>query len=181
MGPDGLHVTCTCGTVLHLHLTCGTRWLTCHLTLAVHHKSLRSVLSPSDVYLWDPFVSDLWDPTTYVSCVPVGSFSISIRPVGPDGLHATCACGPFSIQSVGSGGTFLHLHRPMGPNGLRVTCTCRTLLHLHSTYGTRQLVDPSPSNLWDPTAYVSRDPTACVSLVDPSLLPGLNKSKLRKP
>ena len=65
----------------HLHLICGTRWLTCHLTLAIHHKSLRSVLlHPTcgtrwltcHMYLWDlsPSPSDLWDPTVCVSLVP---------------------------------------------------------------------------------------------------------------
>jgi hypothetical protein len=41
------------------------------------------------VSLVDPSPSDLWDPTTYVSHVPVGHFSISIRPMGPDGLRVT--------------------------------------------------------------------------------------------
>ena len=41
-------------------------------------RSLRMVLSPSDEYLWDPSASDLWDPTAYMSRVPVGQFSISI-------------------------------------------------------------------------------------------------------
>ena len=36
------------------------------VTLAICHKSLRSVLSSSDVYLRDPSASDLWDPTAYV-------------------------------------------------------------------------------------------------------------------
>jgi hypothetical protein len=78
--------------------------------------------------------------------------------------------------------------RPVGPDGLRVTCP---------TCGTRHHLSPSPSDMWDLTACVSRipvgpfsisirpvgpdglhftcgpflhptrDPTACVSLVDP--------------
>jgi hypothetical protein len=35
------------------------------MTLVIHHKSLRSVLSPSDVYLRDPSPSDQWDPMAY--------------------------------------------------------------------------------------------------------------------
>jgi hypothetical protein len=31
VGPNDLCVTCTCGTFLQLHLTCGTRRLVCHL------------------------------------------------------------------------------------------------------------------------------------------------------
>ena len=103
MGPYGLCVTCTCGTVLHLHLTCGTRRLACHLTLAIHHKSLRSVLSPSDVYLWDPSPSDLWDPMAYVSRVTVGPFSISIQPVEPDGLRVTCTMCAVGVQFLKKG------------------------------------------------------------------------------
>jgi hypothetical protein len=85
---------------------------------AIHHKSLRSVLSPFDVYLRDPSASDLWDPMAYVSRVPVGPFSISIRPVGPYDLWDPTAymsrvpVGPFSISI-----------RPVRPDGLRVTCT----------------------------------------------------------
>ena len=87
-----LHAMCTCGTVLHLHLTCGTRQthlhltcgtrrFACHLTLAIHHKSLHSVLlHPTcgtqwltcHVYLWDlsPSPSNLWDLAVCVSLVP---------------------------------------------------------------------------------------------------------------
>jgi hypothetical protein len=109
-----LYPTCTYGTLLHP--TYGTRHPTCtygtysysSVTLAIHHKSLRSFLSPSDMYmqdpsasdLWDPsasnlwnpvgpFASDLWDLTAYMSCLPEGPFSFSIRPVGPDSLCAT--------------------------------------------------------------------------------------------
>jgi hypothetical protein len=46
--------------------------------------------------------------------------------------------------------------RPMGPDGLRVTCTYGAFLHLHPTCGARRHLSPSPSNLWDPTACVSR-------------------------
>ena len=81
MGPDGLRVTCTCGTILHLHSTYGTRRLACHSTLTIGHKSLRSIfLHPTygtqrltcHVYLWDlsPSPSDLWDPAVCVSLVP---------------------------------------------------------------------------------------------------------------
>jgi hypothetical protein len=78
------------------------------VTLAIRHKSFRSVLSLSDVYLRDPSAPDLWDPMAYVSRVPVGPLSISIRPVGPDDLRVT----------------------------LRVTCTYGTILYLHPTCGT---------------------------------------------
>ena len=94
------------------------------MMLTIHHKSLRSVVSPSDVYLRDPSTSDLWDPTAYVSRVPVGPFSISIWPVGPNGLRVTCTCG--TIQ-------------PVGPNGSHVMCTYGTFLYLHLTYATRRL------------------------------------------
>jgi hypothetical protein len=118
--------------------------------LTIHHKSLRSILSPCDMYLWDPSPSDLWDLTAYVSRVPVGPFSISIRPVGPDGLLVTCACGPFSIRLVGPDDTFLHLHLTYGTR--RLACHVSDLWDL-----------TSPSNLWDPVACVS-----CVRLVGPN-------------
>jgi hypothetical protein len=90
-----LHPTCTCGTPLHP--TCGTRRLTCtsgtcnytSVMLAICHKSLCSVLSPSDMYIRDPSTSDLWALMAYVSRLPVGPFSISIRPMGPDSLRVT--------------------------------------------------------------------------------------------
>jgi hypothetical protein len=119
-----LHATCTCGTILYPTCTCRT-YSYSSVTLAIHHKSHRSVLSPSDVHLWDSSPSDQWDPTAYVSRVPIEPFSISIRPMGPDGLRVTYTCGTI---------------RPLGPNGLRVTCTCGTFLHLHLTCGTRRLV-----------------------------------------
>jgi len=102
---------------LHPTYTCET-YNYSSVTLTIHHKSLHSVLSPSDVYLWDTSPSDLWDPMAYVSCLLVGPFSISIRPVGPDGLRVTCACGPFSIRLVGPDNTFLHLHPTRGTRWL---------------------------------------------------------------
>ena len=47
-----LHPTCTYGTYSYSSMM-----------LAIRHKSLRSILSPCDVYLWDPSPSDvyLWD------------------------------------------------------------------------------------------------------------------------
>jgi len=94
--------------------------------------------------------SDIWDP------MASGPFSISIRPVGPDGLSVTC--GPFSIRPVAPEpmGPFLISIRPVGPDGLcvtctygiihpmgpdgsRVTCTCGTFLHLHWICGTQWL------------------------------------------
>jgi hypothetical protein len=65
----------------HLHPTYGTQWLACHLTLAICHKSLRSVLLhltcgtrrlTCHVYLRDlsPSPSDLWDPMVCVLLVP---------------------------------------------------------------------------------------------------------------
>jgi hypothetical protein len=118
-----LHVMCTCGTLLHPTCTCGT-YSYSSMTLIICHKSLCSVLFPSNVYLRDLLASDLWDPMAYVSRILVGPFSISIRPVGPDGLHDTCTCGTI---------------RPVGPDGSRVTCTYGTFLHLHLTCGTRRL------------------------------------------
>ena len=98
--------------------------------LAIHHRSLRSVISPSNEYLRDPSASNLWDSTAYMSRVPVEPFSISIRPVGPDepvglnGLRVTCTYG--TIQ-------------PVGCDGSRVMCTYGTFLHLHRTCGTLRL------------------------------------------
>ena len=118
-----LHATCTCGTLHHPMCTCGTCSYS-SMMLAIHHKSFRSVLSPSDVYLRDPSVSDLWDLTAYMSRVPMGPFSIPIQCVGPDGLRITCA-----YRTI----------RPIELDGSRVMCTCGTILHLHSTCGTRRL------------------------------------------
>ena len=131
-----LHATCTYGTLFHPTCTCET-YSYSSMTLAIHHKSLCLVLSPFDVYLQDPLASDLWAPMAYVSCVPMGPFSISIRPMGPNDLHVTCTYGTIC---------------PVGPNCLRVTCT----------YGTWWLtchvylwdLSPSPSDLWDPMACV---------------------------
>jgi hypothetical protein len=105
--------------------------------------SLHSVLSPSDVYLQDPSTSNLWDPMAYVSRVPktvlhlhptYGTWwTISIRPVGPDGLRVTW-CLQFVIKIFARSFCI----RPVGPDSLRVTCTCGTFLHLHPTCGTRQ-------------------------------------------
>jgi hypothetical protein len=86
-----LHLTCTCGILLHLTCTYGT--YSCSSVMhAIRHKSLCLVLSPSDMYLWDPSTSDLWDLTAYVSRVPMGPFSISIRPMGPNGCVSLDAC-----------------------------------------------------------------------------------------
>ena len=120
------------------------------MTIAIHHRSLRSVLSPSNVYLWDPSTSDLWDLTAYVSRVPMGPFSISIRPVGPNGLRVMCTYGtirpldPMAYVSCVCVGPFSISIRPVGPDGLHVTCGP----FLHLTCGTRQLVCHM-SNLWD--------------------------------
>ena len=78
-----LHAMCTYGTLLHPTCICRT-YSYSFVTLAIHHKSICSVLCPSDKYLWDPLASNLWDPMAYVSCVPLGPFSISIWPMGPD-------------------------------------------------------------------------------------------------
>jgi hypothetical protein len=71
VGPDGLRVTCTYGTVLHLHPTCGTRWLVCHVYLW-DHPTYGTQRLTCHVYLWDlsPSPSDLWDPMTCVPLVP---------------------------------------------------------------------------------------------------------------
>ena len=98
------------------------------MTPVICHKSLCLVLSPSDVYLWDPSASDLWDPMAYVSCVPVGLFSISIRPVGPDGLHVSVPVGPsdqwdpMAHVSRVTVGPFSISIQPVEPDGLCVTC-----------------------------------------------------------
>ena len=92
------------------------------MTLVIHHKSLCSVLSLSNMYLRDPLASDLWDPMAYMSHVLVRPFFISIQHAGPDGLHVMCTYGTI---------------RPMGPDGSCVMCTCGTILHLHPTCGTR--------------------------------------------
>jgi hypothetical protein len=114
---------CTCGTILHLTCTYGTCSYS-SVMLAICHKSLHLVLSPSGVYLRDPSPSDQWDLMDYVSRVPMEPFSMSIQPMGPDGLCVTCTYG--TIQ-------------PLGLDGLHVTCTCGTFLHLHLTCGTQQL------------------------------------------
>jgi hypothetical protein len=108
VGPDGLRVTCTYVTFLHLHPTSRTRRLACHVYLWDLSPSPSdlwdpmacvSLVDPSPSDLWgpttcvslvDPSPSDLWVPMAYVSRVLVGHFSISIRPVGPDGLRVTC-------------------------------------------------------------------------------------------
>jgi len=92
-----LHTTCTCGTLLHPTYTCGTCSYS-SMMLVIHHKSLRFVLSPSDVYVRNPSASDLWDPMAYMSRVPVGPFSISIRSVGPDGLRVTCTMCAVGVE-----------------------------------------------------------------------------------
>jgi hypothetical protein len=106
-----LHAMCTCGTLFLPTCTCRTCSYS-SVTLAICHKSLRSVLSPSDVYLrdclassfgtgwltchvylWDhsPSLSDLWDPMACMSRVPIVGVSTPIpirlgfswpRPVG---------------------------------------------------------------------------------------------------
>jgi hypothetical protein len=141
-----LHPTCTCGTCSYSSVM-----------LAIRYKSLRSVLFPFDVYLWDPSPSSLWDLTAYVSRVPVGPFSIFIRLLGPDGLCVMCTYRTFS-----------HLHPTCGTR--RLACHLWTLHHptcgarrlvchlwtlLHPTCGTRWLMchmylwdlSPSPSDL----------------------------------
>jgi hypothetical protein len=111
------------------------------------------ILSPCDVYPWDPSPSDLWDPN------PVGPFSISIRPMGPDGLHVTYVCGPFSIWLVGLDSTFLHLHLTYGTQRF----ACHVYPWDHPTFGIQWLtcqvylwdLSPSPFDLWDPMACMS--------------------------
>ena len=127
VGPDSLRVTYACGpfsiqlvghddTFLYLHPTCGTRRFGCHVYLWDHltfetRRLMYNVylwdLSPSPSNLWDPTVcvscvpvgpSNLWDPMAYMSRVSVGPFSISIRRVGPDGLHVTCTIVPLGFN-----------------------------------------------------------------------------------
>jgi len=86
------------------------------VTLVIRHKSLCSVLSLSDVYLWDLSASDLWDPTAYVSCVPMGPFSISTWHVGPNGLSVMCTYG-----------TYHRLHLTCGTR--RLACHLYLLCH----------------------------------------------------
>jgi hypothetical protein len=89
-----LPAMCTCGTLLHS--TCGTRWLTCPTC------GTRWLTCPTCGTRWhlSPSLSDLWDLTAWVSRVPVGPFSIFIRPVGPDSLCVTC--GPFLHPTCGT-------------------------------------------------------------------------------
>ena len=105
-----LHPTCTYGTCSYSSVT-----------LVIHHKSLCSIISPHDVYLWDPSPSDvyLWDLQLLIrdACNSPQKSSLS----------------PFSIRRVPMGPFSI---RPMGPDGLCVTCTYETILHLHPTYGT---------------------------------------------
>jgi hypothetical protein len=117
-----LHVMCTCRTILHLTCTYGTCSYS-SVTLVICHKSLRSIVSPSDVYLRDSSPSDQWDLTAYVSCVPVEPFSISIRPLGPNGLRVTCTSGtirPLGLTAYVSRvpvGPFSISIQPVGPDG----------------------------------------------------------------
>ena len=84
-----LHPTCTCGTLLHQ--TSGTRPLMCHVYLWDLSLSSSDLWDPTAcVSLVDPFPSDLWDPMAHVLRVPMGPFSISIRPMGPNSLRVTC-------------------------------------------------------------------------------------------
>jgi len=107
-----------------------------------------------------------------VSRVLVGPFSISIRLVGLDGLRVTYACGPFSIRLVGPDDTVLYLHSTCGTRRF----ACHVYLWDHLTFGTQQLtchiylwdLSSSPSDLWDPTACVSRVPMGPSDLWDPT-------------
>jgi hypothetical protein len=62
-------------------------------------------------------------------------FSISIRPVGPDGLRVMCTCEiirPLGLMAYVSRVPVGHLSisiRPVGPNGLRVTCCHWSLIN----------------------------------------------------
>jgi hypothetical protein len=97
-----LHTTCTCGTLSPSDMWYLNLWglSPCPSDLWDLTACMSLVLvDPSPSKSWDPTVcvsrvpmgpSDLWDPTTYISCVPMGPFSISIRPVWPDGLRVTC-------------------------------------------------------------------------------------------
>jgi hypothetical protein len=81
-----LHATCTCETLLHL--TCGTRWLACH-------------------------VSDLWDPTSPFSISirhvgPDGLWTLSPSDSWPDGLCVTC--GPFLHPTCGTRRLMCHVY-----------------------------------------------------------------------
>jgi hypothetical protein len=147
-----LHATCTCGTLLDP--TCGTWRLTCHLYLwGLSPSNLWDLTACVSLVLVDPSPSDLWDPTT--------PFSISIRPVGPDGLHIMCpTCGTRQHLSPSPSDLWdptacISRVWLVGPDG--------TFLHLHLTCGTRPLAchlwTLSPSDLWDSMA--------CMSLVDP--------------
>ena len=78
--------------------------------LAIHHRSLRSVLSSSNEYLRDPSASNLWDLMAYVSRVPMEPFSISIRPVGPNGLSVMCTYGTYHRLHLTCGTRWLACH-----------------------------------------------------------------------
>jgi hypothetical protein len=134
--------------------------------LVIRHKSLRSVLSPSDMYLRDPSTSNLWDLMAYVSRVPMGPFSISIRLVGPDGLCDTLRARVPVDRSPSPSDLWdppTHLHPTCGTRrfACHLTLAIRhKTLHsvlLHPTCGTRWLtchvylwdLSPSPSDLRD--------------------------------
>jgi hypothetical protein len=137
-----LHATCTCGTLLHPTYTCGT-YNYSFVTLAIRHKNLYSVLSPSDVYLRDPLASDLGPDGLHITCT-WGPFSDpSASDLGPDGLRVTCTWGLSSVSI-----------RLVGSDGLHVTCTCETRRLTCHVY--LWDLSPSSSDLWDPTACVSR-------------------------
>jgi hypothetical protein len=46
VGPNKSHVTCTCGIFLHLHPTCGTRRLACHLLPPGFNKFKQKTMRP---------------------------------------------------------------------------------------------------------------------------------------
>ena len=51
------------------------------MTLAIHHKSLRSIISPCDVYLWDPSTFNVYLGTYSYSSVTLAIHHKSLRSV----------------------------------------------------------------------------------------------------
>ena len=130
------------------------------MTLAVCHKSLCSILSPCDVYLWT-----LLHPTCTYEICSYSSVMLVIHhkslcsvlslsnmylrdPLASDlwdpmAYMSHVLVRPFFISIQHAGPDGLHVMctygtiRPMGPDGSRVTCTYGTFLHLHLTCGTR--------------------------------------------
>jgi hypothetical protein len=99
---------CTCGTCSYSSVT-----------LVVRQKSLRSILSPCNVYLWDPFSIRSVGPK------PMGPVSMSIRPMGSGVSFVLVDPSPSDLWDPTA--SFSISIRPVGPDGLCVRCTYETI------------------------------------------------------